>query len=317
MPKDPNKIHNNKLDYLDKAEERLSKSATSAERWLFRRIVEEVIPELKRDNGVITNDNENINLLTTKLNAVFRRFNKDVNKGLVKQILGDFTQISIFNNDYFFESSDKTAKEFKPIKKKVETLMLRSLGYQADGTVKAESFISSLTSNNEINRQIREIAIRSIQGGNKISDLTEELSEAIRTNEKGLGVLNRYYKQTVQDRYSQYERAESKTYADALKLQAFIYSGGKVQDTRRFCCQRNGLVFTREEAQAWRSLNFQGKNKGYVPLVDLGGYNCRHSTQWISNAQALRRRPDLMLNDQGKLVRDKSKPKQKLHSGCS
>ena len=317
MAKTPKRIFDDKMDFLDNAENSLKKSASVAERWLFRRILEDIIPELQTDaNGQIVNNATNVNILTNKLNSVFRTFGSTQNKELVTQILGDFQGISALNTDYFTTVTGRTADEFLSVKKRVEVLMQRSLGIQADGTIKPNSFISGITSNDAINEEIREIAVRNIQGGNTIKDFTAELSDAIKTDKDGLGVLNRHYRQTVQDRYSQYERAESKTYADVLKLQAFIYSGGKVQDTRRFCCQRNGLVFTRDEAQKWRAIDFQGKNKGYVPLVDLGGYNCRHSTQWITNAQALRRRPDLKLNDEGKLVPDRTKPKQKLKRGC-
>ena len=306
-------IFDKKLDFLDNSELKLKKTVSSAERWLYGRILNELIPSLKTLNGSIINSPENVNTLTNGLNRIFKEFNKTINRNIVKQVVGDFTGISTLNNEFFTLLSDKSEAGFKSITSTVEKLMQKSLGYNANGTIASDSFLSSLTSNSEVNKQIRELALKNIQGGNSIKNFTAELSNAIKTDKNGLGVMNRYYRQTVNDRYSQYERAESKSYADLLELQAFIYSGGKVQETRKFCCQRNGKVFTRDEASHWSSLKWDGKNKGYVPLVDLGGYNCRHSTQWISNRQALKRRPDLKLSKSGKLIRNKDVPRQKLH----
>lgn len=302
-----------KLNFLDSSELRLKKTVSTAERWIYGRILNELIPSLKTENGAIINSTENINTLTIGLNKIFNEFNKTINRDVVKQVLGDFKGISTLNNSFFTLLSDKSETGFKNITSTVETLMQRSLGFRANGSIAPDSFLSSITSNSEINKQIRELAVRNIQGGNTIKNFTAQLSNAIKTDKNGLGVMNRYYRQTVNDRYSQYERAESKSYADLLELQAFIYAGGKVSETRKFCCQRNGKVFTRDEAKKWRGLKFEGKNKGYVPLIDLGGYNCRHSTQWISNSQALRRRPDLKLSDSGKLIRNKDVPRQKLN----
>jgi len=306
-------IFSDKLDYLDSRELQLKKSVSLAERWIYNKMITDLIPTLKTENGAIKNTAQNVNILTTGLNRLFGEFNKTINRNLVNQVLTDFTGISAINNEFFTLISDKSATGFKNITSTVETLMQRSLGFNANGSIAPDSFLSALTSNAEINKQIRELALKNIQGGNSIKNFTAELSNAIKTDKNGLGVMNRYYRTTVNDRYSQYERAESKSYADLLELQAFIYSGGKVQETRKFCCQRNRKVFTRDEAKQWSKLKFDGKNKGYVPLVDLGGYNCRHSTQWISNSQALRKRPDLKLSESGKLVINKDEPKQKLN----
>lgn len=312
MAKTSKGIFSNKLDFIDESSINLGKSYAAAEQWLLNRILRDVLPELDVVDGKLKNTNSNINIVTSKLNKVFNTLRTGRNKDIVKQVLKDMDGIRKSNNQYFNLVGDLVGEKFDNAAGRVETIMQKSLGFNPDGTLKANSFIDSISSNDAINKNLREIAIRQIQGGNTIKDFTAELEQSIVTDKDGLGVLNKFYKQTIDDRYVQYDRAEAKSFADELRMQAFIFSGGKVTETRRFCCQRNGLVFTRDEAQHWSSLKWDGKNKGYVPLIDMGGYNCRHSPQWISNRVALRRRPDLMVDDNGMLVLKPGASKQKL-----
>lgn len=313
MAKSAIQIFNDKLKHLDDSEARLRKSYSAAERWLLARIIEEVLPELDVEDGALKSTNRNITVLTSKLNAVFGGLRTGRQRDIVNSVLKDMGGIDEFNGGYFGIRGGASDKVFKKATSNVETIMRKSLGFNPDGTIRPNSFIDGISKNDQINQTIREMAVRNIQGGNTIRAFTDELKDAIVTDKDGLGALNEFYHQTVSDRYSQYDRAQAKSFADELGMQAFIFSGGKVQDTRKFCCQRNGLVFTREEAKLWSGLRWAGKNTGYSPLIDMGGYNCRHSPQWISNRTALRRRPDLMVDEEGKLVPKTGESKQKLH----
>ena len=314
--KTPSSIFGTKLDIIDKSIDDLATSYSSAERWLYNRIIKEVLPELEVVNGVIQSNNTNIDILTRKLNVVMEGLRTGRNRSIVNDILGNMSGITKANTDYFALAGDVAGDLFDRATGRVETIMQRSLGFNPDGTIKPRSFIDSISQVDDINNTIRDAAIRNIQGGNSVAEFTEELAESIRTNESGLGILNRNRGQIINDRYAQYDRAEAKSFADELKMQAFIYSGGKVSDTRDFCCRRNGLVFTREESKHWSSIKWTGKNRGYVPLIDMGGYNCRHSPQWISNRVAMRRRKDLELDDNGKLVSKTGRKQPPLNKGC-
>lgn len=317
MPKTPKGIFSDKLDFIDKSVNGLKKSYSQAERWLFDKILQQVMPELDVQDGVILNTNKNINILTSKLNVVMEELRTGQNRTIVEDILGNMNGITEFNNKYFGLTSDVADDFFTRATGRVESLMQKTLGFNPDGSIKPKSFIDTISNLDDINNTVRDAAIRNIQGGNTVAEFTAELEESILTNKDGLGILNRNRGQIINDRYAQYDRAESKSFADELKMQAFIFSGGKVRDTRKFCCQRNGLVFTRDEARHWSSLSWTGKNRGYVPLVDMGGYNCRHSPQWISNRVAMRRRPDLIIDEDGKLVSKTGRKQPPLNHGCS
>lgn len=318
MPKhrESQEIFSNKMDFMAAVELQTERRFTDAESWLFDKIIQQVLPELDVEDGQIKNTNRNIRTLTRRMNVVMQSLRTGKNAEIVDRVLHNMGRISTFNKSYFGIVSDVAAERFDNATSRVEAIMRRALGFTPDGKIRPKSFIDSISQVDGINNTLREYAIKSIQGGSSVETFTAQLDEAIRTDQEGLGILNRNRKQLINDRYAQYDRAESKSFADEFKMQAFIFSGGKVSDTRRFCCQRNGIVFTREEARRWATMKWTGKNRGYSPLIDMGGYNCRHSPQWISNRVAMRRRDDLFINDEGKLVSNNNRRQPPLNN-CS
>ena len=92
-----------------------------------------------------------------------------------------------------------------------------------------------------------------------------------------------------------------------------------LEEGRDFCVCHNGKVFSIEETEEWKdwipdqcdypdSHPMQSKEgtkyppnvvpgylqvPGYDPLVDRGGYNCRHIIGWIADELAYKYRPEL------------------------
>lgn len=110
----------------------------------------------------------------------------------------------------------------------------------------------------------------------------------------GQGISQRYYSRWTADIYSQYQRVGANEVRKDIGLRFAIYQGGLIESSRSFCEQRNGKVFHEDEVNSWSNLNFTGKPEtGYSPITDLGGYNCRHRLDWISDEMAFRLRPEL------------------------
>ena len=116
------------------------------------------------------------------------------------------------------------------------------------------------------------------------------------------GVMERYFKGYVLDAHQQFDRGINKEYGNRLKLDTFVYQGGLIETSRDFCRKRDNKVFTEEEAAKWvndADLPRTAKERSsgvvtdYNPLEDLGRWNCRHRTRYISRALARRKRPDL------------------------
>ena len=139
--------------------------------------------------------------------------------------------------------------------------------------------------------RMQEIGLNAVAQGIPLERLRKEIKNA--AFDSGARTIKHHFKTNANDAYAQFDRAAQVTYADELNLEAFIYEGGLIDETRPFCEKRNGLVFTREEAELWANLQWAGKNKDYVPMRDLGGHNCRHHPSFIPNELAIVLRPDL------------------------
>ena len=90
-----------------------------------------------------------------------------------------------------------------------------------------------------------------------------------------------YSAQIVQDALMGFDGQFAKYRADELGLTSFLYYGSIIADSRDFCVDHVGEVFTEEQARnIWETQDWQGKS-GKDPFLDRGGYNCRHSWQPI------------------------------------
>lgn len=107
-------------------------------------------------------------------------------------------------------------------------------------------------------------------------------------------IAQRYFSRWTHDIYSQMQRVGANKIRIGLGLTHAIYQGGLIATSRDFCDERNGKCFSEKEIMQWSSLRWEGKPEvGYNPIIDCGGYNCRHRLDWISDELAKRLRPDL------------------------
>ena len=126
--------------------------------------------------------------------------------------------------------------------------------------------------------------------GISLRQLRETLKDKIETN----GIARQYYSRWTYDIYSQYQRVGANEIRKEIGLKFAFYQGGLIESSRPFCEQRNGKVYSESEIMSWEFLDFKGKPEiGYSPIADLGGYNCRHRLDWISDELAKVYRPDL------------------------
>lgn len=69
-------------------------------------------------------------------------------------------------------------------------------------------------------------------------------------------------------------RAMNLMKAEEAGIDTFLYVGGIIRNTRRFCRARDGNIYDRETINSWASMTWSGKS-GH-PMTHCGGYNCRH-----------------------------------------
>ena len=106
--------------------------------------------------------------------------------------------------------------------------------------------------------------------------------------------IEKYFSRWTHDIYVQYDRIGENQLRKKLGLTFAMYVGGEIETSREFCIERNGEVFHESEIMKWVDLEWQGKpESGYNPIIDCGGYNCRHKLRWISKELAARKRPEV------------------------
>jgi hypothetical protein len=78
------------------------------------------------------------------------------------------------------------------------------------------------------------------------------------------------------DATMQFHRAVNLKKAEDAGFDHFKYVGSIIGDSRDFCRQRAGRIFSRKEIESW---DFDWQGKSGPALTNCGGYNCRHHWQ--------------------------------------
>ncbi len=305
------KIHKDKLKFLLRRENNLKKNVSVAEKKLLSVIVDKFMDKLEVEGGKIVQNAKNIRL-TTALDAIFNSFDKDINSKLINSYINDINGAKEINTKYF-AAFEPNKKKFKGIAVDVDDLIDARIGIKPNGKLAKGGFLDNFNKDPRLLNDFKELVTKGITGNISRTEMNSQVRRYIVGAEGANGQLQKHYSNFIYDTYQQVDNLGSSNYAVALNMQSFIYSGGLIKTTRNFCCQRNGKVWTVKEAQKWQNLSFTGKSNPYNPLINLGGYNCRHSTQYLSNITAAKRRSDLKLDKQGNLIKDASGTPQTLN----
>lgn len=291
---------------LDKLTNELFQLIADAQNELYREIIREFLTrELSfTEEGKIRNLVGNY-ASTHSLDKIFARtIVKGTGKQLITQVTTGTDLINRINLKYF-KLFDKRAVE--QLSKEIEGRVLRNFGITESGKVAPESFLNNVLQSTEPINKVKNLIHQAIATESLITDLEGSLKTSIIDE----GLLRRYMDSTqVTNIYDKYDRQTTREYGMALGLDYAIYQGGTIEDSRDFCIERNGKVFTRDEIKAFGTPadkfggytnksagEFKGKfkpsTKVYDPETDLGGYNCRHHLDWITYELAVILRPEL------------------------
>lgn len=266
-----------KIATVKKSEKKLIETAAKQERKLNNFLISVFLPTLDIKDGRIINTTNNLKKVNTA--ASLKKFLKNViNENILKTYLKGFSDIN--------KNTANLYDLFDPPKATKNRIFNRS-------EIISDGFLTELFDNNEVQKEIQGTFRNAITTESKVSDLKNLLSEQIKGTDKKMGVLEGFHYSQGKNEFQAYTRGLDVEFSKALKLNYFIYQGGKINTTRDFCDERNGGTFTREEVEDWQGLTWQGKKEGHNIFIDLGGYNCRHDLTPITYELAKRRRPDI------------------------
>lgn len=203
---------------------------------------------------------------------------KRANRSILSKIYNRFLRLFGLGTRYQAIFSDPRAVE-KDIAAKVFDLY----GFQ-DGKQSPDGYIADILRSNPAAAQIIQQMRLAVSGRVPLAKFQKDFA-AFFMQANG-GASKRYFARFSHDLYMEFDRTLSFEYATELGTDTHaIYAGVRVDDSRDFCMARLNQIYTRAVIDSWNNLEWQGKRPGDVKVV-LGGYNCTHNLNWISETFA-------------------------------
>lgn len=289
-PKEILKLSKAKAIKLEKLIDQVETRIANTSEELTKTMLKEFLNKLNIEQGKVK---VQINQATTQLfNRAFREYINNKKKALIRSIVDDISSILSDNHDYY----QKTVSGFNLKKIEIQNIINRRLGIAEDGTLVKNGYMNGLLDDTAVRSEIQKYVFKEIFKGTDYEALRTGLQEFIVGNPDRYGIFQRYYRSFTYDVYAQLSSYTSGQYAQKLGLTHFIYNGGIIKTSREFCIKRNAEVFSTEEAEQWKDdadLTAVANKETYNWLIDRGGYNCRHTVDFIAEEVALVLRPDL------------------------
>lgn len=248
------------------------------------------------DNGNLVNTNDSF-FIGSRLDDAWDEFMEDKIKPIMEGFSSNVNKLTNLNKRYF-DSINKGANH-----QSIKDQVLSTIGISGT-VVLGGSLLYSILTDREVISTIKSIVFGSIGAGITVTALRVAVEEIVARKDGGL--IKNLFEKTIPDPYVKLDRFIGGKYATDLQLNYAIYQGGIIKTSRDFCIVRNNKVFSRDEILKFGTSSdefggytnkatgeFQGKTDPYNPFLDLGGYNCRHQFDWVSDELAFNLRPEL------------------------
>jgi hypothetical protein len=317
LPRRLDDILKRKEIFLDDLRNSLEKSVIRLQSSLFEDAIENVVSRLDVRDGVLQ-DTANNYKLVSELESLYSTFNNRIVGTLLPKINKGIEGIININQGFFTSAFTDLPKRFEKVIEGAKKITDLRLGLQGGKMVRG-GFLESILRTDPT--EFKQYMSRAITGQMSMKDFIKGLRKKITGTEDRTGTLERQFQRYAYDVYQQYDRAYNKKLADEFGMKYFLYQGNLIKDSRDFCAAHYNKVWTEEEAQEWAEWTpakgmdagefpegYEIKAKdiysvpsylgypGYDPVIDLGGYNCRHIYAPIPDNLAFKLRPELKEN---------------------
>lgn len=313
LPKRINEALNKRQDYIDSARDKLERTVVKRQSAFLNEVITDVLSRLDVDkSGNILDTKHNYRILSS-VERVFTSFNAITTNIVSEQfILTSFGLVDLGKNYFAVALSRNLPQRFDAAVEATSVKMNLRIGLDG-GKIVRGGFLDSFLKDNTISTQVKNYISKSITGQIDNKEFIRGLTKLINGDE-GPGLMEKQYQRFAYDLYQQYDAAYNSSLAEEFGMNYFVYQGGLIGDSRDFCVAHNAKVWSREESAEWDTWKpymgeypegYEIKTKniydipsylgypGYQPLIDRGGYNCRHSLSWISDDLAFELRPEL------------------------
>ncbi len=271
----------------------IKRKISVSERSFVGRLLADFAPELEYKDGELRVTTRNLARLQI-LERVMAEFAGDEAKALTERFAVDLLEVAGRNESYYLLAGFEDAK-VKAITE--DTALIRArIGLDEKGRILKGGYLDRLAAAPEARQKILDYVVNSMASRKGPKAFVSGLKELVQGGAKSEGVITKHWEGAAFDSYNQLREISNLHMANELELNYFVYTGGVIDSTRRFCEKRNRKVFSRAETVNWKNdpdLIDQATKDTYNPLVDRGRYNCRHFIMWISDERAKELRPDI------------------------
>lgn len=233
---------------------------------LFNAVLK-LLDGLEKDGEMIVVSSKNAAVIE-QVNELLKKtlFESEYLEGL-KKFVGSFSTQAGMINDIFAEQFDFEPKDiYTNLLKSSQRATLQFLDDDAIGKAVFEPLQKNL--------------LTDVYSGGKYSDMVKGLKEYILGNDELDPKLTSYVKRYARDSMAIFDNTYTQLIAKDVEIELWEYAGGLVKDSREFCIQRHGNVYTKEEIKSWASKDWKGKNAATDENTIFsyrGGWGCLHS----------------------------------------
>lgn len=301
LPKRIADILKKKEEFIDAQRSKMEASVIKQQSKLFSDIIASLIPELDIKDGQIQESVKNYRLISV-LDKTYKDFQVSSATIFMGDIVKTTTKIADLSKDYFVTMGNVPERFDKIIETTNKLINLR-LGLDGGKLVRG-GFLQSFFDSNTIGTELKQMTSKAVTSNIDLKDYVQMLEDKITGTKEYTGGLERQFQRYGYDLYSHYDAAYNKTLGNEFGYTYFVYQGGLVKDSREFCVEHNNKVYSVDEAQLWSTWRSPTTGEipsylgypGYDPLIDIGGYNCRHFLGWLNDELAFGMRPELKEN---------------------
>lgn len=277
--------------YLARREELLIKKVDALSVKLFEKVFNEYLIALEQNNGQLVRNDRNLDLIKG-LDSIYQAFQRQNNIPVVKEFITNLQGIAPLNERYF---SSITGRDVRTSLIKVQAVVNKRLGVDGAGNLKEGGFADKFIKDPTLLRTIKRETGKALTNKMGFQEFRVKLKETIQGNpaQKLSGGLQQYYRGYAYDTFARVDRLNQDVFAKDLGLRYFFWSGGVIKTTRPICLYCNGKIV---DSEKFRDLEFDdlkekyqpGLNEDWVPMTDLGQFNCRHRKDYILSSVAER-----------------------------
>ena len=196
-----------------------------------------------------------------------------------KWIANRFLSLFGINVSYFNQVEKRQESAYDAAKR----LVLLRWGWDVDKQKPVPGgFLQTAFNVQSVAETVGQRLMAGIGGGMDLKTFTKTFKQDFVSNSQTTGTVIKSFERVAQDSFQMFDRTVQNTVATDLGLAFALYSGTEIKNSRVFCKERTGIIYSRAFIEAWNGLNWEGKIPGTDVKETLGGYSCRHHLSWLS-----------------------------------